>query len=174
VAFVLSFACALAYAGGDPRFEGAGMTFQYPGGWTFEATSDISAESAARGNAAVEAGKKPAVRTALVLLGAKKIGDGELENEAANWHAAHVKNRSAWGMRSEGGTPRDLVKVGGKRAVRYRDQVGSALGATEQTLTCAMVSARLGCVIVGAAPEARDAADALSAQILTSLRAAKR
>jgi hypothetical protein len=170
----VSLACALAYAGGDPRFEGAGMSFAHPSGWTFEATSDISAESAARGNAAVQAGQKATVRTALVLAGSKKMGDGEMENEAAAWHAAHVRNRSAWGMRSEGGTPREVVKVGGKRAVRYRDQVGSALGANEQTLTCLLVSGRLACVIVSAASESRDAADALSAQILSSLRLQKR
>jgi hypothetical protein len=77
-------------------------------------------------------------------------------------------------MKSEGGTPRELTRVAGKRAIRYRDQVGSALGANEQTLSCTLISGRLACVIVAGSPESRDIADGLVAQILSTLQMHKR
>jgi hypothetical protein len=168
-ALLLFAALGAGQALGDGgRYEGPTLSFRLPSGWTGAATADISAESAARATPPAQ-GKQPPVRSLVVLVGGKKISDGDLESESSAWHAAHVRNRSAWGMRSEGGTPRDLTRVSGRRAVRYRDQVGSALGANEQTLTCSVIGARLACVIATASPESRDAADALTAQVLSSL-----
>jgi hypothetical protein len=170
--FALAFAFAMPFAFAE-KYEGA-MSFDHPAGWKTEAVSDISADNAVRLDAPVEAGKTPPVRWALVLVGSKKAGDGDLESEAAAWHTAHVRNRSAWGMKSEGGTPRDLFRLNGKRALRYRDHVGSALGSNEQTVTCSVIAARLACVIVAGSPSTRDAVDALSVQILGSLQPRKR
>jgi len=169
-AFAFAFTFTTAFA---EKSEGP-LSFDHPAGWKTEVVSDISADTAVRVSAPAAPGKAPEVRWALVLVGGKKIGDGDLESDAAAWHVAHARNRSAWGMRSEGGTPRDVIRVAGRRSVRYRDQVGSALGANEQTITCSVVSARLACVIVAASPPARDAADALAVQILGSLQLRRR
>jgi hypothetical protein len=169
----LSLAGVVASTARAERYDGA-VAFDHPAGWKTEPTSDISAETAVRLTAPAKGGKTPPLRSALVLVGTKRLVEGDLETEAAGWHAAHVRNRSAWGMKSEGGTPRDLVRIGSKRAVRYRDQVSSALGANEQTLTCALIASRLACVIVAGEPSSRDAADALAAQILASMQLKKR
>jgi hypothetical protein len=166
-ALALAFASSLAFA---EKYDDK-VSFDHPAGWKAEAVADISTENAVRLTA--PAGKQP-LKWALVLMATKKVADGDMETEAAAWHAAHVKNRSAWGMKSEGGTPRELTRVAGKRAIRYRDQVGSALGANEQTLTCTLVSARLACVIVAGSAESRDNADALISQILSTLQTHKR
>lgn len=166
-AFAFTFASSFAFA---EKYDDK-LSFDHPAGWKADAVNDISTENAVRLTA--PAGKQP-LKWALVLMATKKVADGDMETEAAAWHAAHVKNRSAWGMKSEGGTPREITRVAGKRAIRYRDQVGSALGANEQTLTCTLVSARLACVIVAGERDARDGADALVSQILSTLQTHKR
>ena len=102
-----------------------------------------------------------------MLVSSKRIGEAALESQASRWHAAHLKNRVAWGMRSAGGLPRDLVRVDGRRAIRYRDQVGSALGENEQTFTCLVASGDLACVLVSGSRSGRSV-DQLSAKLLAS------
>ena len=53
--------------------------------------------------------------------------------------------------------------------MRWRDRIGSVLGAQEQTMTCGGVSGHLVCVVVSAPQKDRERADALTAQILSSL-----
>ena len=98
-----------------------------------------------------------------------KIADAELETAAAERHAARVKNRVAWGMKAEAGPPREPVRIAGKHAVRWRDRVGGALKQNEQIMTCAVVSARLACVVTIGAAGLRDAAESAAHTILSSL-----
>jgi hypothetical protein len=88
---------------------------------------------------------------------------------ATTWHGAHIKNRAAWGMKADGGPPRESVRVGERHCVRWRDRIGSVLGAQEQTMTCGNVSGHLGCVVVSAPLDKRDAADALTTELLGTL-----
>ncbi len=171
---MVAIACVAgaARADGPARYSAAPLGFEYPNGWKAEPASDVSAELAVR--LTPPAGKRPPVSSLLVLVGAKKLSEADLDTEAAGWHAAHVKNRAAWGMKSDGGLPRDVTRLGSRRLVRYRDKVGSALGANEQTLACATISGRLACVIAAADPEVRDDADALIATILSTLSVKKK
>jgi len=153
------------------RYDGA-PSFDLPAGFSAEPAADVSADYAVKLTPAQP--RKASVLGALVIAGAKKLGDADLEAEAAQWHAAHLKNRVAWGMRSSGGLPRDVVHAGNRRLVRYRDKVGSAIGANEQTLTCAVIASHLCCVIAQGTPDTRDDVDAFTLQILSSLRPKKK
>ena len=162
---------ATAYADGK-RYESADVSFEMPAGWRSEAASDPSAAFAVR---LVPPPTEKSVQSATVLVGAKKIAEVDLDAEAAGWHAARLKNRVAWGMRSEGGMPRDVFRgARGQKLVRYRDRVGSALGADEQSFTCGMVAARLTCVVVFAGRDARDQADQLASSLLSQLTIRRR
>jgi len=66
------------------------------------------------------------------------------------------------------------VRIGGRHWLRWRDHIGSVLGAQEQTMTCGAVSAHLVCVVVYAPQKERERGDALAAQILSSLSVRKR
>jgi hypothetical protein len=146
--------------------------FEIPTGWKAEPTADVSAEHAVK--LTPEGGKRPRVASLIVLSGNKKVGDNELDAESNAWHAAHMKNRVAWGMRSDGGMPRESFRAGPRRMVRFRDKVGSAMGANEQTLTCTVIGARLMCVIAHAAPDTREDADALIAALLATAHVKKK
>ncbi len=162
-ALVLAGAAAASEQRG--RFAAGDVRFEHPSEFSVEPATDISTDVAFRlsppGGARVQA--------AIVLIGTRRVADGELETVCAEWHAAHLRNRAAWGMRVAGGPPRDQVQLGGRRALRWRDRVGGALGQNEQTFACAHVSSRVACVLITAARDARDAADALAAQVLSSL-----
>jgi hypothetical protein len=159
---------AVAFAA---RHDGGAASFELPQGWRAEQSADVSAEHAWRVSPpAREDGKRPPVQGLVVLVGSKKLGDADLEVEAAGWHSAHVRNRAAWGMRGAGGSPRDLFRQGSHRLVRWRDRVDSAIGANEQTITCGVLQSRMVCVIAFATPDARDDADTLSQALLVSLK----
>jgi hypothetical protein len=145
------------------RYEGPFFQFDYPGGASAKEAADVSAD------AAVAVRDKEGVVTAVVLAAAKRIGDGELEGTATSWHGARVKNRAAWGMKPDGGPPRENVRVGQRRCVRWRDRIGSVLGTQEQTMTCASFGGHLACVVVSAPLDQRSTADALTASLLGSL-----
>ena len=173
-AFALTtFALALATAGSanaalssqNERYEDAQVRFDHPAGWTVAPAQDVSAELALK----LDPPSGSGLSSALVLIGAKKIAESELESASAAWHSAHVRNRAAWGMKMSGGLPREPVTIGGRRALRYRDRVGSSLGAADQLFTCTLVGARLCCVLATATPDARPTADALTATVLSSL-----
>jgi hypothetical protein len=145
------------------RYEGPFFQFDYPGSARASESADVSAD------AAVAVHDKEGQITAVVLAGAKRIPDLEFESTATAWHAARMKNRAAWGVKANGGPPRENVRIGDKRCVRWRDRIGSVLGAQEQTMTCATVSAHLACAVVSAPPEKRALADQWAASLLASL-----
>ena len=149
------------------RYDAQRLSFEYPAGWAAEPGEDISLEIAVR--LTPPSGGKPPLRSLIVLAGTHKVIDADMEGAADRVHAAHVRNRSAWGVRSDGGTPREPVHVAGRRALRYRDRTGSALGAAEQTLTCLLLDGRLACVIAGATPDTREDADRVTDEILSTL-----
>lgn len=172
-ALVALAAVALASSGGDARaegaqrFEGTLFTFSYPSSAATAPGTDPLAD------VAVTVTLSDGIR-ASVIGGSKRISDGEVEELATTWHGARIKNRAAWGMKASGGPPRDAVRIGERRWIRWRDRIGSVLGAQEQTMTCGAVSAHLVCVIVSAPQKERERGDALAAQILSSLSIRKR
>jgi hypothetical protein len=151
----------VAAAAETQRYEGA-ISFAHPPDATVTTATDVAADIAV----AVE--WKDQVR-ASVLASAKKVETSELEALADKWHGARIKNRAAWGMHADGGPPRENVRIAGKHWYRWRDRIGSVLGAQEQTMTCGPASGRLACVVVTAPVEARERADQLAAMILSSL-----
>jgi hypothetical protein len=169
LAFACACTCAVARAAGagEPaeRFTAGDVRFDHPAGFTVEPAGDVSAEAAFR----LEPPADARVQSAIVLVGSKRVTDGDFESASAEWHAAHLRNRAAWGMRVAGGPPRDQLQLGSRRALRWRDRIGGALGPSEQTFACAHVTARLACVLITAPHDARDAADALAAQLLSTL-----
>lgn len=155
-----------ARADGAQRFEGTLFTFSYPSSAATAPGTDPSADVAVTVTL-------PGGISASVIGGTKRVGDGEVEDLANAWHGARIKNRAAWGMKAAGGPPRDTVRIGGRHWLRWRDRIGSVLGAQEQTMTCGAVSAHLVCVIVYAPQKEREHGDALAAQILNSLSVRK-
>jgi hypothetical protein len=162
VLFGLVAAGGVASGEGALRFEGTLFSFSYPSSASTAPGADPSAD------VAISVTLKDGI-AASVIGGNKKIAEGELENEAIAWHAARIKNRAAWGMKAAGGPPRDSVRIGEKKWMRWHDRIGSVLGAQEQTMTCGGVSGHLVCVVVSAPQKERERAIALTAQILTSL-----
>jgi hypothetical protein len=154
-----------ALAGETTRYEGA-LSFAHPADATAAPATDVAADVAV----AVEWKQ---IR-ASVLASAKHVPEGELEALADKWHGARIKNRAAWGMHADGGPPRDSVRVAGKHWWRWRDRIGSVLGAQEQTMTCGAVGGRLACVVVTAPLAEREHGDQLAATILSSLSVKKR
>jgi hypothetical protein len=152
------------------RYQGPEGRFEHPAGWKVERGADVSAEIALK--LIPPDGER--LQSAVLLIGAKRIGDGELEAASAEWHSAHLRNRAAWGMHLTSGLPREEVRAGGRRALRFRDRVGGALGSSEQTFTCALASAHLACILITAPADARDSADAFTAQIFSSLSLASK
>jgi len=157
--------------------ELGGVSVKAPAGWRCEALPDGATEASLR--LTPPAGEASATATLTVLVGTKRLADGALEAEAAEQHAARLRNRAAWGVRTAGGLPKESVRLpSGARAVRFRDRVGSSLGAREQTLTCTLVAdggaRRLACAVATAAPEARDEIDALVGRVLGSVALKKR
>lgn len=143
------------------RYEGSLFSFSAPAGATTQPGSDPSADVAVTVTNADE--------VASVIASNKRVSDGELEALATDWHAARIKNRAAWGMKTHGGPPHETVRVGDRRWLRWRDRIGSVLGAQEQTMTCGAVGGHLACVVVSAPQKARESADALAAQLLSTL-----
>lgn len=158
--------------------EVAGVSVKAPAGWRCDVLPDGAAEGSLR--LSPTTGNDGAAITAVtVLVGLKRLADGALDAEAAETHAARLRNRAAWGVRTAGGLPKEAVRLpSGARAVRFRDRVGSTLGAREQTLTCTLVgdsgARRMACAVTTATPEARDDVDALVARVLGSLALRKR
>jgi hypothetical protein len=156
-----------AFADGAQRFEGKLFTFSYPSSAATAPGSDPSADVAVTVTLADGV-------TASVIAGEKKVADGQIEELATAWHGARIKNRAAWGMKAGGGPPHDTVRVGDKKWLRWRDHIGSVLGAQDQTMTCGAVAAHLACVVVSAPKSERERADALTTQILSSLTIRKK
>ena len=149
-----------AHAEEPKRYEGPYFTFDYPARAKATPSSDPTAEGA------VTVTDKNF--TAVVLAGQKRIPESELEATAAAWHAARMKNRAAWGVKADGGPPHDNVRIGDKKWMRWRDRLGSVLGAQEQSMTCGGINGHLGCILVTAPEAARDEADAYAAELLKS------
>jgi hypothetical protein len=163
---VLAALVALSSAGAaraqaTRRFEGALFSFAYPADAAAAASTDVAADVAV----SVESKEL----RASVLASARRVPDAELDELAEKWHSARIRNRAAWGMKAHGGPPRELVRVDERRWLRWRDRIGSVLGAQEQTMTCGAVGGHLSCVVVIAPSAQRDAGDALAAQLLSSL-----
>lgn len=175
-----ALAGAASHAAAPAACEVGGASVKPPAGWRCEALPDSTTDVSLRLTPPSGDGTA-AASTVTVLVGAKRVADGALETEAAEQHAARLRNRAAWGVRTAGGLPKEAVRLpNGARAVRFRDRVGSTLGAREQTLTCTLVTdggregRRLACAVATATPEARDEVDALVGRVLGSLVLRKR
>jgi hypothetical protein len=140
-----------------------------PAGWRAEVVADIVAPHALKLTP-----PQPGQVSSLVLLaGAGRVSEAQLEGETEKWHQAHQRNRVAWGMRAAGGLPATQLRIGGKRALVYRDRVGSAVGRGEQTLTCLVHAGRLLCALAMAPPAARDEVDGLISTVLAAVQRRK-
>ncbi len=166
LAGVVAVAVRAHARGESKRYDGALFSFAYP--------ADASAESGTDPSADVAVVVRRDDVSATVIASAKRVGEGELDDLADKWHNARIRNRAAWGVKPSGGPPRDTVRVGDRHWMRWRDRIGSVLGAQEQTMTCGAVSAHLVCVIVYAPQKERERGDVLASQILSSLSIRKR
>ena len=166
-ATALVVATGAAHADGAQRFEGTLFSFSYPSSASTAPGTDPSADVAI--TVALPGGIN-----ASVIGGTRRVSDGEVEELATTWHSARIRNRAAWGMKAGGGPPRDTVRIGERRWLRWRDRIGSVLGAQEQTMTCGAVAAHLVCVVVSAPQKERERGDALAAQILSTLAVRRR
>ena len=142
------------------------LPFRLPDGYTAQPAEDISPAKAWR----VQPPAGSPLQSLLLLVGEKHLSDSDLDRTASDWHAAHVRNRAAWGVHIAGWRARESISVGGRRGVRFRDRVSAALGASEQTMTCVLAGSQLGCVLASAPAAARGQVDLLSTQLLASLR----
>ena len=156
----------VALAEGAQRFEGTLFSFSYPTSATTAPGADPSAD------VAISVTLPDGIR-ASVIGATQRISDGDVESEATAWHGARIKNRAAWGMKAGGGPPRETVRIGEHKWLRWRDRIGSMLGAQEQTMTCGAVGGHLVCAVVMAPQAQRERGDVLAAQILTSLKIVK-
>jgi hypothetical protein len=150
----------------------AALPFESPAGW--QARVQAAAPTSAAPSTDLTYDLLPPAALHLrgtLTIFSGRVSDGELEQAAGDRHQARVKNRVAWGMKAAGGPPREALKAGARRAVRWRDRVGGALGAGEQLMTCAVAGSKLACVVTIGPPESSDAAEAAAAAILSSLRA---
>jgi hypothetical protein len=163
---VIALVAGAASAEESKRYDGSLFSFSYPAAAAVQPGADPSAD------VAVSVSEKEIV--ASVIAGQKRVAEKDLEELATQWHGARIKNRAAWGMKANGGPPRDSVHIGEKRWLRWRDRIGSVLGAQEQTMTCGGVGGRLACVVVSAPQKQREQADALAAQLLSTLTMKKR
>ena len=164
-----ALACAPAAAkkprplwGAVTRFEDSVVAFDCPEGFAPRRVSDISADHAV----AASAGGL----TLTVLVGTQPVAEVDPLQVASRWHTARVRNRVSWGVRAEGGPPAEAFRLGERRVVRYRDRVGSAIGATEQTMTCGLLNGRPFCVVTSGPESSRDRADGLAEAVIGSLR----
>lgn len=168
VAVVALAAGLLAVAGAreSRRYDGALFSFAYPADASVEPGTDPSADVAV------------VVRrddvSATVIASSRRVADGDLEELADKWHNARIRNRAAWGMKPSGGPPRDDIRVGARHWMRWRDAIRSMLGPQEQSMTCGAVGGHLACVVASAPVKKRDVADALAAQLLTTLSMKRR
>ena len=145
-----------------------GLPFELPKGWSAQLQAKTATAAAPPDDVTYEL-QAQELRGSLMIY-AGKISETELDSVAAEKHAAKIKNRVAWGMKAAAGPPRESLKIAGRRAVRWRDRVGGALGDQEQLMTCAIHAARLACVITIGHSDARDEAESAAATILSSLR----
>jgi hypothetical protein len=144
------------------RYDGARFSFSYPSSATVGDGADPS------GNTAVAVSEGEIVAT--VVASDRRVGDGDIERVATEWHAARIRNRAAWGMRAHAGPPRESVRVGERRWFRWRDRIGSVLGDKEQVMSCTSVSDHLACVAVSAPRKERERVQSLEMLILSTLR----
>jgi hypothetical protein len=175
-AAALLLAAAATAASAARAEEPRRLHFAPPDGYKLAATRHDGADLPGGGEQVYELTPPDGARitVARVLVGLKKISDRDLESASAERHGAFVKNRAAWGMQMSGGVPREELQLGGRRALRYRDRVGGALGSTEQSFTCEVVAGLLACAFVTAPADARDRADALAAALLASVSVKRR
>jgi hypothetical protein len=152
----------VAWAEESVRYEGSLFNFSHPASAKVTPGADPSADVAV-----TVQGKDEIVAT--VAASQKRVPEAELESVATQWHGARIKNRAAWGMKAGGGPPRESVRIGERKWMRWRDRIGSVLGAQEQTMTCGSVSGHLACVIVSAPQKERERADAFGVQLISSL-----
>jgi hypothetical protein len=149
----------------------AAMSFDLPRGWrSAPAKKTETAAAPVEDNVfELEAPATSHLRATLTLYSGK-ISDAELENAASERHQARLKNRVAWGMKAESGPPRESLKIGARRAVRWHDRVGGALGDNEQMMSCVVVASRLACVSSTGPRDDRAEAESLASTVLSSLR----
>ena len=134
--FAVATVAGDAHADGAQRFEGKLFAFSYPS----------SAATAPGANPSADVAVTVTLAGGIVRQRHRRRGrrspTATSSTTATTWHGARVKNRAAWGMKAGGGPPRDTVRIGGKREwLRWRDRIGSVLGAQEQTMTCGFGSA---------------------------------
>ena len=163
---VLLLVGGAAVADEHKRYDGSLFSFSYPASATVAPGSDPSADVAVT----VSDGEI----VASVIAAHKHVAEKEIDEVATQWHGARIKNRAAWGMKAHGGPPLDHVRIGERRWLRWRDRIGSVLGAQEQTMTCGGVGGRLACVVVSAPAKQRERSDGLAALLLSSLTIKKR
>jgi hypothetical protein len=161
-------------ARGASACEGPLARIVPPTGWSCAEGADPSAQQVAQLRAPGATGGM--LLEAVVLVGAPSSKPFELDRESARWHTARLRNRSAWGVGAAGSASRESAKLASQAPlVRFRDPLGSSLGAREQTLSCTLVerdrkaAPLLACTAVTAPVGLRAEVDRLSDSLLSTL-----
>ncbi len=162
---------SVSASGKRPARDERELPFDVPRGWHAAAAPRTETAAAPPDDVTfdLQAPADSPLRVQVVLY-AGRVGDADLDDKAAQRHQARVKNRVAWGMKAAAGPPRESLKLSARRAVRWHDSVGGALGDSEQIMTCVTAGGRLACVISTGSRDSSDAAESLAATLLDSLK----
>ena len=177
VLLAVCFACVDgrvdARVGDGARVRAGGDGRRRPTGGSSAARATTSADFAGGGELVQElvppAGAR--VTSARVLVGLKRLSDGELEAASAERHRRDREESRRVGHAALGAARRATeLQLDGRRALRYRDRVGGALGDSRADRSPAKYLRRCSPACSSTAPpDARDRADALAATLFASL-----
>ncbi|MEO6951997.1 MAG: hypothetical protein ABI321_09305 [Polyangia bacterium] len=132
----------------DQRYDGPRISMSVPRGARVTEVSDVAAEAALE--VVPPASGSLAGMRFHVLLSNAHTTDGDVEAQGTVWRDKRIRNRASWGVPATGVRRVEQTRIGALRAVRFVDEVQSALGG-RQIMLCAALSAHLTCV-VGSAP----------------------
>jgi len=151
----------------DQRYDGPRLAFFAPAEAKIKEATDIV------GDYALDVALKDGGNLRLILS-KRSVADVDVETVAGSWREARIKNRGSWGVKKKAGERPDTMQIGGKRFVRYVDQMGSVLGSESQVMICGSVSGKLLCGIANAPKDRAHGAEAILVRLLDSATVKKR
>ena len=104
-----------------------------------------------------------------VLMSNAHTSDSDVEAQGTVWRDKRIRSRSSWGVPATGVRRIEQIRIGGLHAVRFVDEMQSAMGG-QQIMLCAALSAHLTCVVGSAPPNTVALEPALSRLLETAKR----